>query len=177
MSQHNIKAPRIDFWNLGGQIGYSCLFLTDFWSCKPTETSKQIKTHTGTSVYIIHDIKKSWEMCQHKIKSTELNFQDFWGQNLLFLLIFDQFKQIETHTHHFPSYDHWESFGMPQYASKSVYVFKMSWKWPISALRSPSFSFLGVQTAKNEFFQKIFFETSQQTKMTSKKRQASIFWR
>ena len=88
MSQHNIKAPRIDFWNLGGQIGHFFLILTNIWSWKPTLTSKQIKTHTGTSVSIIYDIKKSLEMSQHKIKATELNFQDFGGQNLLFFAYF-----------------------------------------------------------------------------------------
>ena len=45
---------------------------------------------------------------------------------------------------------------MPQYASKSVYVFKMSWKWPISAPWSPSFCFWCANRQK-WIFSKIFF--------------------
>ena len=96
LSQHNINVPKLAFWNLGGQIGYFLLIFNQFWSWKPTKTSKQIKTNTGTSVSIIYDIKKSLEMSQHKIKATELNFQDLEGQNLLFLLIFDQFLVMEA---------------------------------------------------------------------------------
>ena len=68
MFQHNIKAPRIDFWNLGAD---KLLVLET-----NIKTSKKIKTHTGTSFSIIYDIKKSLEMSQYKIKATELNFQD-----------------------------------------------------------------------------------------------------
>ena len=60
------------------------------------QTSKHIQTHTGTSVYIIYDIKKLLEMSQHKIKATALNFQDLEGKIFYILLIFDQFSVLLT---------------------------------------------------------------------------------
>ena len=58
---------------------------------------------------------------------------------------------------------------MPQYASKSVYVFKMSWKWPISAPRSPSFSFWGCKPPKMNFFKKFFLNLHNRPKWHPKK--------
>ena len=51
---------------------------------------------------------------------------------------------------------------MPQYASKSVYVFEMA-----NFSSSVTFlQFFAVQTAQNEFFSKIFFELFSRYKMT-----------
>ena len=79
---------------------------------------------------MIYDIKKSLEMSQHKIKATELNFQDFEGEIYYFCLFVTNFcfwsprqksKQIKTHTARSGSiiYDLREALGLSQHKIKA----------------------------------------------------------
>ena len=74
MSQHNIKAPRIDVWNLGGKIGNFLLIFDQFLVL-------ETKIWYGAN-------RTDRTPCGAPVKATELNFQDFGGQNLLFFAYF-----------------------------------------------------------------------------------------